>query len=146
MSGQLLGDVPSRMRYIVAKAKLGLKRTCTDCGAKFYDLNRAPILCPKCGTQFVMTAAEKRAPDKASKDIDDTSDELEEAAPEIISLEDADVEVTGETDDIPDDVELDDVEVNTGLGEGDGPFLEDDDDNNDVSDIVIGPGKEDEET
>lgn len=29
--------------------ELGKKRTCVNCGARFYDLSRVPILCPKCG-------------------------------------------------------------------------------------------------
>ena len=29
--------------------ELGKKRTCINCSARFYDLNRVPILCPKCG-------------------------------------------------------------------------------------------------
>jgi uncharacterized protein (TIGR02300 family) len=31
---------------------MGLKRQCLSCGAKFYDLSKDPILCPKCGTTF----------------------------------------------------------------------------------------------
>lgn len=36
----------------MAKAEWGLKRTCQSCGAKFYDMNRSPITCPKCGANF----------------------------------------------------------------------------------------------
>jgi uncharacterized protein (TIGR02300 family) len=35
----------------MAKPELGLKRVCVACGTKFYDLTRAPALCPKCGTE-----------------------------------------------------------------------------------------------
>jgi uncharacterized protein (TIGR02300 family) len=38
----------------VAKTELGTKRQCQSCGAKFYDLQRDPITCPKCGTVFVV--------------------------------------------------------------------------------------------
>src|SRR4029453_1569332 len=34
----------------VAKPELGTKRLCTNCSAKFYDLNKDPIVCPKCHT------------------------------------------------------------------------------------------------
>jgi uncharacterized protein (TIGR02300 family) len=34
----------------VAKAELGMKLTCDSCGARFYDLNKTPGICPKCGT------------------------------------------------------------------------------------------------
>ena len=35
----------------MAKPELGLKRVCVSCGTKFYDLARAPAICPKCGTE-----------------------------------------------------------------------------------------------
>ena len=38
-------------RHIVAKANLGTKRVCPNCGSKYYDLNHSPIICPKCGTR-----------------------------------------------------------------------------------------------
>lgn len=36
----------------MAKPEWGTKHTCQSCGAKYYDLNRNPITCPKCGTVF----------------------------------------------------------------------------------------------
>ncbi|MGH6900344.1 MAG: TIGR02300 family protein, partial [Geminicoccaceae bacterium] len=39
----------SWLEYGVAKAEWGLKRTCLNCGARFYDLQREPIVCPSCG-------------------------------------------------------------------------------------------------
>ena len=35
----------------MSKPEWGTKRTCQGCGARFYDLNRAQIVCPKCGTE-----------------------------------------------------------------------------------------------
>ncbi len=35
----------------MAKREWGAKHTCMGCGAKFYDLHRNPIKCPKCGTE-----------------------------------------------------------------------------------------------
>lgn len=35
----------------MAKPELGLKRVCVSCGTKFYDMARAPAVCPKCGTE-----------------------------------------------------------------------------------------------
>ncbi len=40
----------------MARPELGLKRQCMSCGAKFYDLGRDPIVCPKCGTVFQAAA------------------------------------------------------------------------------------------
>jgi uncharacterized protein (TIGR02300 family) len=36
----------------VAKPELGNKHQCQNCGARFFDLNKSPITCPKCGTIF----------------------------------------------------------------------------------------------
>ena len=36
----------------MAKSELGTKRLCASCGAKFYDLSKDPIVCPKCETVF----------------------------------------------------------------------------------------------
>ncbi len=36
----------------MAKSEWGMKRTCRDCGAAFYDLKKKNIACPKCGTAF----------------------------------------------------------------------------------------------
>jgi uncharacterized protein (TIGR02300 family) len=36
----------------VTKPEWGNKRICQSCGARFYDLRRSPIECPKCGTVF----------------------------------------------------------------------------------------------
>ena len=36
----------------MAKPELGTKRLCGSCGAKFYDLSKDPIVCPKCETVF----------------------------------------------------------------------------------------------
>jgi uncharacterized protein (TIGR02300 family) len=62
---------PDRTREIVAlaKAELGTKRLCQSCGAKFYDLNRSPIVCPKCETVLDLESAQKKRsrPSKAVK-------------------------------------------------------------------------------
>ncbi|MBK8007554.1 MAG: TIGR02300 family protein [Rhizobiales bacterium] len=36
----------------MAKPELGTKRVCQSCGAKFYDLSKDPITCPKCGAVY----------------------------------------------------------------------------------------------
>jgi uncharacterized protein (TIGR02300 family) len=38
--------------HTVAKTEWGLKRICQSCGARFYDLGKSPISCPKCGAVF----------------------------------------------------------------------------------------------
>lgn len=36
----------------MAKPEWGLKRFCPSCSAAFYDLNKVPIVCPKCAATF----------------------------------------------------------------------------------------------
>ena len=37
----------------MVKAELGTKRTCPSCAARFYDLLKNPIVCPKCNANFI---------------------------------------------------------------------------------------------
>jgi uncharacterized protein (TIGR02300 family) len=39
----------------MTKPELGTKRLCAKCGARFYDLLRSPITCPKCATVLAAT-------------------------------------------------------------------------------------------
>jgi uncharacterized protein (TIGR02300 family) len=43
----------------VAKPEWGVKRTCLSCGARFYDLQREPIVCPACGAIVDATVQSK---------------------------------------------------------------------------------------
>ena len=36
----------------MAKPEWGSKRICPSCGARYYDLLREPVICPKCATPF----------------------------------------------------------------------------------------------
>jgi uncharacterized protein (TIGR02300 family) len=122
----------------LAKPELGSKRQCHNCGAKFFDLNRDPILCPKCGTTFQPPALSRAAARAAA--ADDEESELPEAGAEIVSLEEADA-----TDDkvaavVDDDVDLgDDAADDT-----DDTFLEEED-SDDVSNLIDGDIETDEE-
>jgi len=143
----------------VAKPELGTKRLCGSCGAKFYDLSKSPIVCPKCSTVFEVVApvaprgrggeaaaataaaaaaaAAARAPAKAA-DV-----EVPEVADvELVSLEDADAEAEGKKV-APDAVEGDeDIEIEE---TEEAPFIEEEEEGDaDVTDI-IGEGREDEE-
>ena len=37
----------------MGQANRGTKRHCGQCGAKFYDLGRVPVVCPKCHADYV---------------------------------------------------------------------------------------------
>jgi uncharacterized protein (TIGR02300 family) len=45
----------------------GTKRICQSCAAKYYDLNRTPILCPKCEAEFDPAAGIKLRSDTSYK-------------------------------------------------------------------------------
>ena len=36
----------------MVKLEWGTKRICPNCGTRYYDLRRDPIVCPKCGAGF----------------------------------------------------------------------------------------------
>ena len=53
------------------KAELGMKLTCESCGARFYDLNKQPGICPKCGVAnarpVIFKASRRPAEEKVAK-------------------------------------------------------------------------------
>ena len=44
----------------VTKPEWGTKRICQSCGARFYDLRKSPIECPKCAFSFEPEALYKQ--------------------------------------------------------------------------------------
>ena len=36
----------------MAKPEWGMKRLCPNCGTRYYDMRRDPIVCPHCGSPF----------------------------------------------------------------------------------------------
>jgi len=119
----------------VVKASWGTKRTCQNCAARFYDLNKSPIKCPKCGREhdredFVKVrrgrgaaaaaAAGTAAAAAAAKALLAKSKKVEEVATdeEAGDLE-ADDEALEDTDDLADETDDIEVEVEDDKGEGD---------------------------
>ncbi len=49
----------------MAKAELGAKRRCLQCETLFFDLNRAPPVCPKCQAVFVVIEPLRSSPRRA---------------------------------------------------------------------------------
>jgi uncharacterized protein (TIGR02300 family) len=118
----------------VAKPELGNKHHCQQCGTKFFDLNKNPVICPKCGAvQQVASARAVRAavPEKEVIEV--------EPGIEIVSLEEVEpVEATLETA-AEDDVEIEDEPA-------DDTFLEEEEeDTDDVSGLIDGDIAPDEE-
>ena len=115
--------------------KFGKKVVCSNCEAKFYDLNRKPAICPHCGTEYVeasnetisttakqvfvdnvdTVADDNLVGSNATESIADVAEmELEDEIDEdTISLEDSEVDNDVITSD--DDIDLDNVETNEGI-------------------------------
>jgi uncharacterized protein (TIGR02300 family) len=129
--------------FMSTKAERGTKRTCQnpECGSRFYDLNRNPIVCPICQTAYQIeadpllvaehsAASEKAAQRKAKKPVYDVEGVKPEDAP------DADADDTL--------VPIED-EAEATVAEEDETFLEaEEEDGTDMSNI-IGPVAEEDE-
>jgi uncharacterized protein (TIGR02300 family) len=122
----------------VVKATWGTKRTCQSCAARFYDLNKSPIKCPKCGrehdredfvkvrrgrgaaaaaaaTAAAATAAAAALVKAAAKK---KADDAALAGDEIPDVEGDDALEADDLADEADDIEVE-VEVEDDKGEGD---------------------------
>ena len=113
------------------KPDLGTKRVCPSCAARFYDLQKRPIECPKCAFAFepdaLLRQRRPRTPDAAKEGTAET----QAANGEIESKTKTGVEAQSEDEELLEDAE-DELEEDTGPGmsvsdEGD----EDDDDGDD---------------
>ena len=105
----------------MVKPAWGMKRTCQGCGAHFNDMQKDPIICPKCATVYDPDAvsrtrrgrsspAPKPAPRAPVPEVAETpseAPELEEAGLEIAAEEgEAEGEdVIEDTEDLPEDAD-----------------------------------------
>jgi uncharacterized protein (TIGR02300 family) len=122
----------------VAKAELGTKRLCANCGAKFYDLNKDPIVCPKCQTVMQLAAVPRARPEAArpaAEEEEAVVPETQEA--EFVSLEEADAEAQGKkpegeaVEGADEDIEIEDEPID------DAAFIEEQEEGDeDVADII----------
>lgn len=128
----------------MSKPELGTKRDCPSCGAKFYDLNKSPAVCPKCKHEFVPDAGVKA---RRARPVEKPKDKVAPRA-SIVSDEDADVSLDELRDEelaaegLGDDM-LEEIEDDSGAD--DDAFLPDDEDEeDDVSGIIRGVSEDDE--
>jgi uncharacterized protein (TIGR02300 family) len=124
----------------VAKPELGTKRQCQNCGAKFFDLNKDPIVCPKCGTVF-QGAPRARAAAKAEEEED--TEVATPAGVEVVSLDEVEASEEKAAEPVVDDIDVEEDADET----PDDPFLEEEEeDDDDVTNLIDGDIAPDEET
>ena len=134
----------------MAKPELGIKRSCGSCGAKFYDLARSPILCPKCGTLYEVVApsrAARQASAAAAAPVPAEEEAIPAAGAEVISLDEAaeaENKAAKSTKGAPPDVEGEDDEVEVAAAEDDTFLEEEEEEAGNVTDL-IGDGIEQKE-
>lgn len=144
----------------------GLKRVCSECGSRFYDFNKRPIICPSCETEFTGEmkvkgrrgrAAEAEATIKeqaaeATEAANDKTVEEEATNEDVVSLDDAEEVPTieGEDDEAADlenieDEDLGDLGKDLGDLEAGIELDEDEDDiDADLGDVKKVSGGDDE--
>jgi uncharacterized protein (TIGR02300 family) len=126
----------------LAKLELGNKHQCQNCGAKFFDLNKDPIVCPKCGTVFQSVAARARPAAKAEEEED--TEVATPAGVEVVSLDEVEAGEEKAAEPAVDDI---DVEEDAEDDAADDPFLEEEEeDEDDVTNLIDGDIAPDEET
>lgn len=109
----------------MSKAERGTKRVCPNCGARFYDLGRDPVICPNCQSvcRIDQPAPRRAVAAKAKPVIQEQVAQPEAVAdePETISLDEVE-------EDTPEAVESDEIEEIVDLGDDDADVGDDEDD------------------
>lgn len=116
----------------MVKADLGQKRVCNSCAAKFYDLNKDPIFCPKCGTEYDAAAVVKTRRTRTPAEDKPKS----KKAPKIAEVE---TEVPGAG--VDDEAVVEDEEEEEGVIEDASELGEDEDDMAEVIENVDEEGE-----
>ncbi|CCG08820.1 FYDLN acid domain-containing protein [Pararhodospirillum photometricum] len=109
----------------MSKPEWGVKRTCTSCGARFYDLRRSPAVCPKCEAVLELDSPVKLRRAERKK-------EPPKVVP-VVPLDEEDVDL-GAGMDVDDALEADDDDEVADLMEDTSDLGEDDTDLHEVKD------------
>jgi uncharacterized protein (TIGR02300 family) len=127
---------------MATKAERGTKRSCQnpDCGARFYDLNRDPIICPICQSTYELASA----PQGIVAVAPEPEDKARKAKkPEFVGEEPV---VGGEVPVVEGEEALVDIEAGEEaiVADEDEAFIEEEEDGGDVSGLLgpVGEGEE----
>jgi uncharacterized protein (TIGR02300 family) len=119
-------------KHILVKADLGTKRACPSCNARFYDLTKRPIECPKCGFSYepealfkqrrsrvvetaeasVVNAAETEDEEEEDEDEDEEAEAAEE---EVAVVQEAPLNVAATGEDEDEEAEEEEAEAESGM-------------------------------
>jgi uncharacterized protein (TIGR02300 family) len=113
----------------MSKPEFGVKHVCEACAERFYDLNRSPVICFKCGVQQSPAKPRMYRPVRATSDrgafsrrpLPVAAEEKSDAADDLVV---DDVEEAEIADD--DDTDLDDeteVEIEVEIDPEDGKII-----------------------
>jgi uncharacterized protein (TIGR02300 family) len=98
----------------MGRPELGAKCTCAGCHERFYDLNRSPAICPKCGVEQPPEKPRALRPPRSSFGMGSQPRQRPAAATIDDEAEPADAsEAEGDVPEVDDD---DDTEVDADLG------------------------------
>ena len=129
----------------MANPELGTKRLCASCGAKFYDLNKDPSHCPKCGAVFEVVVASwpvrpEAAPVAPRPPVPEEAPAPEPQEVETVSLEEADAEAEGAAKKpAPEEAGIEEEEVEMDESLDHHTFIEEQEEEDaDVTDIIGG--------
>jgi uncharacterized protein (TIGR02300 family) len=91
---------------------MGIKRQCLSCNAKFFDLAKDPILCPKCGETFTPVVLARSPPRRVGRPFSNSNRPFEDqGATAETKVEEAaeseDAEAEDEVEEKPDLIEND---------------------------------------
>lgn len=123
---------------MATKQARGTKRTCqsSECDARFYDLNRSPIVCPICGTVYELASSPLGAAAAATEERTQRRSRKSDFAEKSTSNESKESDEELEIEDSDDD----DDSISS---DADETFLEEEEEEGgDVSNIIGGPVKE----
>lgn len=124
---------------MATKQARGTKRTCQSCEERFYDLDRSPIVCPFCGSKYVIASSPAAL---AALQAEQQRDLAAKKAKKPVASEDEGELPAVEGEEALADVETDD----TGGSDDDETFLEEEEEEGgDVSNIIGGPAGEGDE-
>ncbi|WGF90625.1 TIGR02300 family protein [Marinivivus vitaminiproducens] len=102
----------------MVKPEWGVKRVCQTCGARFYDLQKDPIVCPSCGATFDPETVSRTRRRSKPAVVEKKPAAVVEDEEDSVDAEDADVDEDAVTDDDEESEGL--IEDASELGEDDG--------------------------